>query len=123
MQVLGNRETSQKELAEIRDLLNKLEKGGGKSRKKVNISTNCLFKYKGVLISERPIYHKYTIFLSLQISKQKLPVQPGNMCNGNPFWAFNLASACVGAVSKAQFVHFSYHAFGPAAGFNFTLWQ
>ena len=54
---------------------------------------------------------------------QILPVQAGNVVDGDVLGALHLAGAGVGAVAKAQFVHLGHHGAGTAGGFRTALRQ
>jgi len=89
------------------------------SRKKVY---KPVLTYKNKLISKSPLGIQGPLFLYYR-GLQKLSVHPGNIGQFDLFRAFSFASANIGAVTKAFFVHLVYHAKCSSGSFRLALWQ
>ena len=61
--------------------------------------------------------------LVLELRREELAVQTGDMRNGNLLGALGLAGSRVGAVAEAQFVHLGDHRLGAARTLDTALGQ
>ena len=58
-----------------------------------------------------------------QLCLDELAVEAGDVGDGFAFWAYGFASTSIGAVAKAEFVHFGYHCLGTTGCLYATLWK